>query len=294
MLSIVISSYRQDYYTSIESNIADTIGAGVIYEIIQVKNPGVMSLCEAYNKGLSKSKYPHVLFLHEDLLFNNVGWGNIISGIFQQKSKIALIGVAGGLYKTKAPSGWWDINDTAKYIYVRHGSKTENVPMHYGFGIHTKEHIVRVLSVDGLFIALRKSTGLRFNEQLKGFHQYDLGISIDAHLNGFEAVCTDLIDITHYSMGNIDQKWVESADKFSDLYARYLPLSVAPSVPQKERIYWEKKNYIQFINSAWAMGFDKMAKKYWWQFFKFKPFSDKPFKLLKRLRREPLVRKNIT
>ncbi len=286
MLSIVISSYRQDYFISIERNIADTIGAEVVYEIIQIKNPGIMSLCEAYNKGLDQSRYPFVLFLHEDLFFNNVEWGHILFNIFEANNKIALIGVAGGLYKSKAPSGWWDIDDTAKYIYVRHGSKTENTPMHYGFGIHTREHIVRVLSIDGLFIALRKSTGLKFNEQLKGFHQYDLGISIDAHLKGFDAVCTNLIDITHYSMGNVDQKWVESADKFSDLYARYLPLCVAPEVSQRERIYWEKRNYVQFINSAWAMRLDKMARKYWWQFFKFKPFSDKPFKLLKRLNRE--------
>ncbi|SDE07963.1 glycosyltransferase [Niabella drilacis] len=284
MLSIVISSYREAFYAAIEKDIADTIGSGIIYELIQVKNPGLMGVCEAYNKGLDQSQYPYVLFLHEDLLFNTKGWGYVLLDIFKQNEKTGLVGVAGGQYKSRAPSGWWGIDDNAKYVYVRHGSKEENELMRYGFGIQTQEHLIRVLSLDGLFIALRRSTGLRFNEQLKGYHQYDLAISIDAHLKGYEAVCTDLIDITHYSMGNPDKSWVESADLFFDLYAPYLPLYITPGMTQLEKTQLEKKNYIEFIANAWNVGFDRMAWKYWWHFFWLKPFSSKPFKLLKKMR----------
>ncbi|WP_300597099.1 glycosyltransferase [Niabella sp.] len=291
MLSIVISSYREAFYTAIENNIAATIGAEIPYELVQVKNPGSMSVCQAYNKGLELSQYPYVLFLHEDLLFNTSGWGRTLLQIFKQNQQIGLIGVAGGLYKSKAPSGWWDIDDRAKYIYVRHGNKEENEPMHYGFGIHTHEHIVRVLSLDGLFIALRKSTGLRFNERLKGYHQYDLGISIDAHLKGYEAVCTDLIDITHFSMGNVDKSWIESADVFFDLYARHLPLYISSNTTLRQKKQLETDNYIQFINSAWAMGLHRMAWKYWWQLFKLNPISQIPFKLIKRFRQERIKNK---
>jgi hypothetical protein len=285
MISIVISSYRPDYYTCIESNIAETIGAEMIYELIQIKNPGVMGLCEAYNKGLDQAQYSYVLFLHEDLCFNKPGWGRVILDIFKGNSKIGLIGVAGGLYKSKAPSGWWHINDTAKYIYVRHGSKTENAPMHYGFGVHTQEQTVRVLSIDGLFIALKKSTGLRFNERLKGYHQYDLGISIDAYLNGHETVSTSLIDITHYSLGNIDKSWIESADTFFKIYARHLPLSVNINLTKTEKAELERKNYMQFISIAWEAGLQKIARKYWLHFLWKESFSKKALHFWRELTR---------
>jgi len=286
MLSIVVSSYREDFFQSLCNNIVATIGERVTHEIIQIKNPGLMGVCEAYNKGLGQSQYPYVLFLHEDLLFNSPGWGGRLLDIFEQDLQIGLVGVAGGLYKSKAPSSWWDIDDSDKYIYVRHGSREENELMQYGFGAQTRTHIAEVLSLDGLFIALRKSTGLRFNERLKGYHQYDLGISIDAHLKGYKAVCTDLIDITHYSKGNIDKSWAESADVFFDLYARHLPLYVSSDKSRQEKKQWERKNYIQFINGAWAMGLDRLAWKYWWRLFRLKPLSSKPFKLIKKLRKE--------
>lgn len=290
MLSIIISSYQPHYYTAIESNIAKTIGDGLVYEIIQVKNPGTMGLCEAYNIGLERSRYSYALFLHEDVHFNSNEWGNIIKDIFSSDANVGLIGIAGGLYKTKAPSAWWDIDDSSKYVHVRHSNGTEIIPMRFGFGVSSCQHVVRVLTIDGVFIALRRSTGVKFNEHLKGFHQYDLGISMDNHLRGYTAVCTDLIDITHYSMGNIDHNWVESADKFFDLYSSHLPLSIETGMTKEEMTYREKKNYTQFVESAWRMKLDKIAKKYWWQFLKFKPFSKKPFKLFKKLRQDRLNR----
>ena len=65
MLSIIISSYQPHYYTALEKNIAAT--CGVEYELIKIDNPGLMGLCQAYNKGAEKAKYEYLLFLHEDV-----------------------------------------------------------------------------------------------------------------------------------------------------------------------------------------------------------------------------------
>ncbi|ANH82282.1 hypothetical protein A8C56_16135 [Niabella ginsenosidivorans] len=283
MLSIVVSSYKEHLYQELKKNIAATIGKDFIYELIQIKNKNRIGVCEAYNQGLEAAKYPHVLFLHEDLVFNTNSWGSILLNIFEADKKIGLIGIAGGTCKTKAPAPWWEINEANKYIFVRHGGKNKNELIRLGFGRQTREHIVRVLSVDGVFIGLRKSTNLRFNEQLKGYHQYDLGISMDAYIGGYTAVCTDLIDITHYSAGNVDKSWIETADVFFDLYGRYLPITIADDITVKQRKQLEKKNYTVFINRALEAGLKSIAKKYWWHLFWLKPLSGKTFALLKKI-----------
>jgi len=292
MLSIVVSSYKENLYQNLKQNIASTIGEGFTYELIQIENKNRVSVCSAYNEGLNAAQYPYILFLHEDLIFNTYGWGVVLLSIFEAGPKIGLVGVAGGSYKTKAPSAWWESDEKHKYIFVRHGSKEENVLVRFGFGERTTEHIVKVLSIDGVFMALRKSTGLRFNEQLKGYHQYDLGISLDAHLGGYDAVCTDLIDITHYSAGNIDKSWVETADSFFDLYARYLPAGTTVDMTYKERRQLEKRNYLAFINRAQEMEMKRIAWKYWWHLFWQKPFAKSSLTLLKKIWQQQNDRSN--
>ena len=59
MLSIIISSYQDKFYSALEQNIAETIG--IPHEIIKIDNPNLMGICEAYNKGALLSKYDYHL-----------------------------------------------------------------------------------------------------------------------------------------------------------------------------------------------------------------------------------------
>lgn len=288
MLSIVISSYREDFYTGLVQNIAITIGKNLEYELIRIENKNKMSVCEAYNKGKQLSQYPYVLFLHEDIHFNSVDWGYTLLRLFDANEKIGLIGIAGAMFKSKAPSAWWETEEKHKFIYIRHGTRENNELMKFGFSDEAPANPVRVLSIDGVFIGLRKSTGLRFNEQLKGYHQYDLGISMDAYINGHHTICTNLVDITHYSMGHLDKSWVESADHFTRLYSKHLPAGI--EFPNKKSITkLEAKNYADFIAQALKNNSKHLAWKYWFKLVRLKPFSSNSYKMLKRLLRQSQI-----
>ncbi|HBR11511.1 MAG TPA: hypothetical protein DD740_04740 [Chryseobacterium sp.] len=83
MLSIIISSYQPDYFAALEKNIAET--CGIPYEIVKIDNPGVMGICEAYNKGAALAQYENLLFLHEDVEFETKDWGGDIGSISKKK-----------------------------------------------------------------------------------------------------------------------------------------------------------------------------------------------------------------
>lgn len=84
MLSIIVSSYQKDNFSNFTKNISETIGIGFNYEIIAIENPGLMGICEAYNKGAKKSVYSNLLFIREDVLFTTQNWGELLMRHLEQ------------------------------------------------------------------------------------------------------------------------------------------------------------------------------------------------------------------
>ena len=79
----------------------------VPYEVIAISNAdGSLGICAAYNLGVSRSRFDLLVFLHEDVIIKISGWGNNLLRYFNERKDIGWVGVAGGLYKTKAPSLW--------------------------------------------------------------------------------------------------------------------------------------------------------------------------------------------
>lgn len=105
MISIIISSFRPNLFSDLIENIKDTIGIDE-YEIIKIDNPGIMGLCDAYNKGAADAKYKYLCFCHEDVLFHTQNWGELIISSFSKNPRIGIVGFAGSVYKTWIPSGW--------------------------------------------------------------------------------------------------------------------------------------------------------------------------------------------
>ena len=105
MISIIISSFNKEYFEKLENNINITIGQ-IDYELIKIDNQGIMGICEAYNIGGSKAKFPYLIFCHEDIIFHTINWGEYLLKIFNSVIKIGLLGVLGGKYKPAYNSGW--------------------------------------------------------------------------------------------------------------------------------------------------------------------------------------------
>lgn len=203
MLSIIISSYQPHYYTVLEKNIAAT--CGVEYELIKIDNPGLMGLCQAYNKGAEKAKYEFLLFLHEDISISTMNWGALLISNLSE-SETGIIGVAGGTYVPVAPYGWFTTMNNARISIIQHkrdGTKIVEKTF------ETKKE--KVIAVDGVFLSIKKSVfnKFKFDENLKGYHGYDTELSL--HISSqYQNYVTSEILIEHFSQGNPDENWLKS------------------------------------------------------------------------------------
>ncbi|KQT22977.1 hypothetical protein ASG22_14540 [Chryseobacterium sp. Leaf405] len=206
MLSIIISSYQPSYYDQLVKNISDTIGSGFQYEIIQIWNPNLMSITKAYNLGASKAQYENFLFLHEDLIFHTHEWGEkLISHL--EKFNVGIIGVSGSSYVPIAPSSW-TVSEEYQQTNILESTKENPIQIHTCTMQNTMN---KVYGVDGVFLALKKENYLnyKFNEELKGFHGYDLDISLRVSKTLQNYTIDDIL-IEHFSMGNLNKIWFDT------------------------------------------------------------------------------------
>ena len=81
MISIIICARREDIAPELRKNIEETIG--LPYEIIVINNAGNdFTIFSAYNKGVSLSKFPLLLFMHDDILYHTTDWGKKTGSAF--------------------------------------------------------------------------------------------------------------------------------------------------------------------------------------------------------------------
>lgn len=208
MLSIIISSYQRERYNNLIKNINDTIGDDFLYEVIQILNPNLMGITEAYNKGAKKAIYNHLLFVHEDILFHTSNWGQKLIQHFENPS-IGIVGVAGSSYVPQSPCGWYINDSNYNHIHYIQNNKINNPTLIDTFS--EGEIKKRTFALDGVFLAIKKYIYLDilFNENLKGFHGYDLDFSLRVAQSHENYVINNIL-IEHFSQGNPDKEWFES------------------------------------------------------------------------------------
>lgn len=274
MISIIICSKLKSKNYELLENIKDTIGSD--YELIMIDNSeNKYSIFQAYNLGIKTSKFPYLVFVHEDVLFHTIGWGEILVSQFLEHPKAGLIGVAGAKIKTKMPSAWWE-NDS-KFL-------VKNILQHYpnkkpqleklGF---INSNIEEVVTIDGVFMALRRNESIRFEEVLKGFHNYDQSLSLDVRQLGYKVMVSNKILIEHFSTGKIDDSWIRSTLQFQQLYKNKLPQSIGGESMR----YHEAKSCLSFIYNCRYTGHKRTSFKFWLKYFILKPFSNENRLLLK-------------
>lgn len=150
MISIIISSINPTLLNQLSENIEKTIG--VEYEIISHNNyKSNWGICKVYNHCAEKAKYENLVFCHEDILFHTQNWAEILLN-YLNNEEIGLIGVAGGIYKSKFHSSWWvnliDIN-LQRINIIQH---SKNIS-HIDFINPKNEKFSNVVAIDGVFMA---------------------------------------------------------------------------------------------------------------------------------------------
>ena len=159
-------------------------------------------LCATYNKYLTKEnlkEYDCILFVHDDITIDSINFLQTIRNFF--KNGYDVVGLAGGSkLQIKKPCLWHLLckPETLSGVVSHYYNKTDYA--YTIFGDVPKD----VILLDGLFLAVRtKSIALhdvRFDEQLKGFHCYDIKFCLDCHLAGLK-LTTAPIHVIHESPG---------------------------------------------------------------------------------------------
>ncbi|HEY9220460.1 MAG TPA: glycosyltransferase [Lutibacter sp.] len=266
-ISVIICSRTKNITPVLTENIKDTIGCD--YELIVIDNSeNHYSIFEAYNLGIEKSKGEYLCFIHDDILFHTIGWGDIVNRIFNDDEQIGLIGVAGAKSKTKMPSAWWNCEEKQKVINIIQHIPNK-VKENWNMGI--KNNLLEeVVAIDGVFMVARKDDKVHFNENLTGFHNYDLNISFEYIKNGYKILVTNEILLEHFSLGTINEAWINSTFKIHSIYKKLLPL-LSPQSKINKKL--EVSNAIKFINQCLKFNKYKVAFTVWFQLLILKPIS---------------------
>lgn len=241
MISIIVSSYKQGLFETFSTNVAKTIG-NIPFELIQIWNPGLMGICEAYNKGAAQATFPYLVFAHEDILFRTNHWGNILIKTFEHDPEIGLVGVLGSKYKAYIYSGWASgfgtysqmihnadglrfyskkVNDVATSLNLLERDEADA----YSY-VANDLHTESVTAIDGMFMATTAKVfaDIRFDQHtFRHFHCYDIDYSLQV-FKKYKVVVSYNILIEHFSSGTFDNNWLENTKLLHNKWLNVLPV----------------------------------------------------------------------
>lgn len=278
MISIIISSYQNHFFEGISQSISETIGCD--YEIIKIKNPGLMGIGTAYNLGAAQAKYENLLFVHEDVIFLNKNWGKGLSDLLSDVD-IGVVGIAGSDYIPNCPSGWYNAGKNNFLNIDQYDGEFNFISSH-----RTSSNEIAYL-LDGVFLGMKKHwwNSLKFNEKIKGFHGYD--IDLTARSARFKNnIVTNQVILRHYSVGRAEKNWFFTLLRIRKYYKR-------PS-NQIVSLKLEIKNYYQYL-----YGLTQFKGRFGMLFYSLLYFNPRylgiseSFKILKAIIYKFLVRKKI-
>jgi len=219
MITIGFST-RQSNPAFIEQ-VKKTVGPKNV-EIIEVINNGEKSLAKVYNEILNQAKNNNVVLCHDDIIFEDKGWGNKLIKHFD-KTNFGILGIAG---TTSMPSSgmWWEERNKMLGI-VNHKHEGKQWESKYSTSLGNEAE--KVVIVDGLFMAIHKDRiKSDFIEDFDGFHFYDISFCFENYMQGVNIGVIYNIKITHLSIGQTNEKWEENKIKFAEKYADNLPVKL--------------------------------------------------------------------
>jgi hypothetical protein len=195
-------------------------------EVIEIINNGE-SLTHAYNRGLKQAKYDIIVFCHDDLIIETKQWGNKLVKLFDKNPEYGIIGVAGS--KNMPISGQWWENRNKMYGRVAHTHEGKTWLSAYSddLGQNLEETVI----VDGVWFSVHKNRIKKeFNENVEGFHFYDVTFSFENFLEGVKIGVTTVVRINHQSIGMTNESWEKNRADFAETFKTHLPANVKRTI----------------------------------------------------------------
>jgi hypothetical protein len=238
MFSIIVCSINSVYLEQLKLNLNQTLGQP--YELLVWDNlTEQRPITEVYNMLATRAQYPYWCFIHEDIRFETMNWALNLRIAFDEHPETGLIGIAGAKYKSRTPSGWSTGLKELDYCNIYHQDQnglTQHIYMN-----PLKAVFEPVVNMDGVFIVIRREVwnSAHFNEEnLRGFHLYDIDFSFHV-VKHWKAAVIFNIDIMHFTQGgNYGDAWLETTLNWHLFFSDQLPQPEEKNAAQNS---WEKK-----------------------------------------------------
>lgn len=206
---------------------------------------GAESAALAYNQILDNVITDYVVLCHQDVYLPDefeMQLRRAVARLNAQDPKWAVLGIVGKTTEGKVVGSVW-----SNGLQAMVGSAVaEPCP---------------VISIDELLIVVRKSSGLRFDEGLPGFHLYGTDIVLDGLERGYRAYVIHAPVIHNsVSVGYLDKRYVRAYRFMQRKWARRLPLQtlIVPVTNTAWPIYWSHL----FNMKRWLKGRRPVMKRH--------------------------------
>jgi glycosyltransferase involved in cell wall biosynthesis len=201
-------------------------------EVIEIINNGE-SLTKAYNRGLKQAKYKHVVFCHDDITIETKQWGVKLLKQFEKNPEYAIIGVAGS--KNMPVSGQWWEKRNKMYGRVQHTHEGKSWLSAYSNDLG--QELEEVVNVDGVFFAVDiTKLEKNFNENVEGFHFYDVTFCFENYLAGAKIGVSTVVRVNHQSIGMTNEQWEKNRADFAEAFKDNLPANVKRVLRKGEKL----------------------------------------------------------
>jgi glycosyltransferase involved in cell wall biosynthesis len=215
-----------------QEHLIKTSGLHKHIEIIEIINNGE-DLTKSYNRGLKQAKNNIVVFCHDDITLETKNWGNKLIKLFESNPEYGIIGVAGTKYLSQS-GRWWE-NPKKMYGRVQHTHEGKTWLSSYSADLG--QNLEEVVLVDGLFFSVDKSKIKKtFNEDVKGFHFYDVNFCFENYIENVKVGVTTVIRVNHQSIGMTNEQWEANRVEFSEKFKDKLPVNIKRILRKDEKL----------------------------------------------------------
>ena len=240
MITIIYSTHKdKDYNDKFKTHLSNNVGLENV-QILEYQNNNQYSLAQVYNSGITESIYDIVVCCHNDIRLEK-NWGVKLLEDYSNNPEFGVIGKAGSCYFPESGVYWERMNATMVGQVYHHPSGQKKWLSTYSPKL---PFIIPVVTIDGLFISFDKTKiKHRFDESFGKFHFYDHGFCVPNYLDEVKIGVTSSFEITHESVGQPNQEFWESKNKFLEKYRHRLPLDLKPDkiYSKNEKVQYNKK-----------------------------------------------------
>lgn len=212
MISFVVCSIDPAKFNPLAQSLAEKM-AGEPYELVGIHD--AKGLCEGYNRGAARARGETIVFCHDDI---EILTPRLAPRLKHAMSQFDIVGIAG---TSRVIGSLWSFAGPP-YLFGQVAHYAPSVKQYDVSVFATPRPLIDgIHALDGVFLSVRRSVleRIRFDEStFDGWHLYDMDFTFAAHLAGFRIGVSCEIQLSHNSMGQLDQAWMKYAQLFNRKY----------------------------------------------------------------------------